>query len=166
MALLLAVGILPVQLSADESQFVKNPPVDIIEFGGGYYDVNDHWKTYSAHVIYKPKYRMADIFYPIIGVMATGKGAVHGFAGVGLDYYLTNNIVISPSFAPGVYSDGAGKKLGLWLQFKSMIEVGYEFANQNRIAVGLYHISNANIGNSNQGTEVVTLTYSLPLSQK
>ncbi len=149
----------------EKSLFARGTPEDIFEFGGGWYDINDNWKAASAHVIYKSHQRIYDALYPIVGVMATSKGAFHNFVGVGMDLYLNDNIVISPSFAPGVYHNGSGKKLGLWLQFKSMIELGFEMENHHRVALGLYHISNANLGKTNQGTEVLTLTYSLPFEK-
>ena len=44
----------------------------------------------------------------------------------------SSKILITPSFGVGIYDDGNGKKLGNNIEFRTTIEISYEFENQNR----------------------------------
>ncbi|WP_420549181.1 acyloxyacyl hydrolase [Curvivirga sp.] len=138
-----------------------------LRVGVGYYDAlngDDEDQTVTGHA---ELISGSEIFHlnPFLGVMGTGEGAGYVYAGVRYDWYVTDNIIIAPSFAPGIYADGNGKDLGHSIEFRSAIEVAYEFDNNARIGASLYHLSNAGIGDSNPGTEVVTLHYSHPIGQ-
>jgi hypothetical protein len=103
------------------------------------------------------------IFKPLFGAMATSDGAVYGFAGVLVDLYFGNRIVVTPSFAPGLYSHGGGKDLGHVIEFRSGIELAYRFDDRSRIGIGISHMSNAGIGDQNRGEESAYVTYSIPI---
>ncbi len=103
------------------------------------------------------------IFKPLAGAMATSDGAVYGFAGVLVDVYFGNRIVMTPSFAPGLYSNGGGKDLGHVIEFRSAIELAYRFDDRSRLGIGISHMSNAGIGDQNRGEETIYVTYSLPI---
>lgn len=60
---------------------------------------------------------------------------------------------IIPSFAPGYYNDGDGKPMGSDYQFKSQIELAYEFFNGYEIGFAKSHISNGDLGNINPGVD-------------
>ena len=62
---------------------------------------------------------------------------LHGFAGLLIDLYLFGRVVITPSFAPGVYYAGRGKDLGFPLEFRSQVELSYRFLSGARIGVGV-----------------------------
>ena len=68
-----------------------------------------------------------------------------------------------PSFAAGLYEDGDGKDLGHTVEFRSAIDLAYRFDNRSRLGLSFYHLSNAHLADSNQGTEVLSLIYSVPL---
>jgi hypothetical protein len=89
-------------------------------------------------------------------------GTLHGFAGLLIDLYLFGRVVITPSFAPGVYYAGRGKDLGFPLEFRSQVELSYRFLSGARIGVGVNHISNAKLGRINPGIEAISITFSSP----
>ncbi len=68
----------------------------------------------------------------------------------------------TPSFGVGVYNDGAGKKLGNEIQFRTSFELSYELKNNNRIGISFSHISNANLGDKNPGVEILSFSYHIP----
>ena len=91
----------------------------------------------------------------------------HGFyiySGVRMDLYLTRKIVLTPNFAPGIYSKGDGKDLGHAIEFRSGLDLAYRRKNGARIAAEVHHLSNASISNDNPGTETLLFTYSVPLN--
>jgi lipid A 3-O-deacylase len=102
------------------------------------------------------------VFKPFVGAMANSNGTLYGFAGVLIDFILWNCVVITPSFAPGLYHAGRGKDLGFPLEFRSQIELSYRFPRGYRVGVGFNHISNAMLGNINPGIEAVSITFSTP----
>lgn len=143
-------------LADDEPAFLRG--------GVGYYDVFDDQDAAEFHLEY-----ISDsnwwIFKPFAGVMATTDSAAYVYGGIRTDIFFGKRIVLTPSFAPGLYHDGDGKDLGHTIEFRSAIELAYRFDDRSRLGVSLYHLSNAGIGDSNPGTEVVTVHYSYPLNE-
>lgn len=151
-AAILAAGITPAR--ADDPAFFA--------FTGGYFDV---WHRDDPAAEARIEYRSDRkfwIFKPFGGIMGTSDGALHGFAGVLVDIYLGRRLVVTPSFAPGVFHDGNGKDLGHWIEFRSQIEVSYRFDDRSRLGISYNHISNASIGDRNPGVETLALTYAIP----
>ncbi len=68
----------------------------------------------------------------------------------------------TPSVGAGYYEDGSGKKLGNSLQFRTSLEISYELKNKNRIGLSISHISNANLGDKNPGSEIISISYHIP----
>ena len=106
---------------------------------------------------------------PFFGFEYTSDNASYFLTGI----YLEDNIgqlfegnesrfYFTPSFGAGIYNDGSGKKLGNDLQFRTSLEVSFEFKNKNRIGISLSHISNANLGDKNPGVEILSLSYHIP----
>ena len=73
-----------------------------------------------------------------------------------------NNWNLTPSFGAGYYDDGDGKKLGNKVEFRTTLEISYQFENSNRIGISFGHISNANLGNKNPGVEIISLSFQKP----
>ena len=71
-------------------------------------------------------------------------------------------MIFTPSIGLGYYDNGSGKNLGNDLQFRTTLELSYRLKNENRIGISLGHISNANFGDKNPGTEIISLTYQVP----
>ena len=137
---------------------------DFLSVGGGYFDWNRQ-KAPAAE--FRLEYRSDKkfwIFKPLGGVMATSDGAFYGYAGIGVDVFLGNRFVVTPSFAPGYYSKGSGLDLGYALEFRSQVEFAYRFDDRSRLGLAVSHMSNASIGDTNPGTESAILYYSIPIS--
>lgn len=111
------------------------------------------------------EYRFDDFYHglrPVAGAFVTSDSGVYGYGGLQWDIYFTDHFVVAPQLAAGAYSDGAGKDLHHWLQFRSQLELGYEFKDNTRLSLGIAHLSNASLGDDNPGTEMLTVSYSFP----
>lgn len=147
----------PVQVS--QASFQSDDP-SYLTFGVGYYDINDNQDAAE----FRAEWRFKKLFWkihPFVGLMGTSDAAVYGYGGIALDWKL-GKFVFTPSFAAGAYRDGDGKDLGHVIEFRSALEIAYEFENRHRLGLIFYHLSNASIGDSNPGTEVLSLGYSIP----
>jgi len=103
-------------------------------------------------------------FRPMVGVFATTDSAVYGYVGFHWDVaLLPDELYISPNFAAGAYSAGDdGKRLGGAIEFRSGIELAYQFQNRQRLGIAFNHLSNASIYDRNPGVETLLVTYSIP----
>ena len=131
---------------------------------GGQFEISD---DVNDSAMLGAEYRFADQFNglrPVLGVMANADSGAYVYGGAYWDLPLgTAPFVISPGFAVGAYNEGASKDLGSTLEFRSTLEVAYEFDSGHRLGVAISHLSNAGIGDSNPGTETVQAVYSYPL---
>lgn len=113
------------------------------------------------------EYRFKDQFNglrPVVGIMGTSDEAGYVYGGAYWDLPLnTAPFVITPGFQAGAFTHGDGKDLGYGLEFRSTIEVAYEFEGGNRLGLGFSHLSNASLGNHNPGTETLQVVYSHPM---
>ena len=148
---------------AEEQKKERGP--SYLRVGAGYYDVNDEWDATEFHVEYIAG-RNPYEFAPFLGLMGTSDSAAYVYAGLRMDIPLGKRFYFTPAFAPGLYHDGDGKDLGHTVEFRSAVELSYRLKNQARVGVSVYHLSNASLSDSNEGTEVVTLHYSVPLGKK
>lgn len=147
------------------------PPISLdledsahLTLGVGYYDFI--YRNNSA-ADFRVEYRHDQgLWYvkPWIGLEATSDGAFYPAGGFLLDIYLFEDFVVTPSLGVGAYFDQiGGEDLGNTLEFRTQIEVSYRFEDHARLGMAFSHISNAGIGDSNPGAEVLNLYYSLPL---
>ena len=102
----------------------------------------------------------------MIGANATTDKSMYAYAGISLDIFFGNRLVLRPSFAPGVYHRGDGKSLGGTIEFRSAGELAYRFDDRSRIGLELSHRSNAGIYEKNPGEESLMLFYHLPLGSR
>lgn len=139
----------------------------------GYFDAfresNEHRNDSSADlrleynplwVIYK---RGIVTVTPFVAGEATTDGSAYGLLGLQADLQF-HHVYLTPSFGAGAYWSGDGKNMGSPLEFRSQVEIGYEFDNQARTGLALSHISNANISDTNPGSEVISIYYHHPVS--
>lgn len=133
-------------------------------FQAGGFDVSQGDDSAALGAI---EYRFRDQFNglrPVVGFMATTDSATYTYAGAYWDLPLnTAPFVITPGFQAGAYSHGDGKDLGYGLEFRSTIEVAYEFEEGERVGLGFSHLSNASLGSDNPGTETLQVVYSHPM---
>jgi len=134
-----------------------------LSIGVGYYDVFDNDKAVELRLDYRSNLKFLFI-KPFAGVMATTDGAFFPSVGLYSDFYFGRRIVISPSSAAGVYFNGGGKDLGHIVEIRSGLEIAYRFDSRARLGLLFYHISNAGLEDDQPGTEVLSLSYSIPLN--
>ncbi|MDX1975270.1 MAG: acyloxyacyl hydrolase [Rickettsiales bacterium] len=139
---------------------------DYLTGGVAYYDVFDDQNATAFNLEYRGNYLFYDMIRPIVGGFYTTDGASYGYVGFNWDVpVIKNHLYIIPGFAVGAYSKGDdGKDLGGALEFRSSVEVAYQFENSHRLGISLSHLSNASLYDDNPGVELVTATYSIPLS--
>ena len=148
----------PVSAAASETEFLT--------LGVGDYDVyqNKH-DAIELRVEYRSNKKIW-IFKPLAGLMATTDSAFYGYGGVLIDLFFGRRWVLTPSFAAGYYEDGDGRDLGYEIEFRSSVGLSYRFDNRTRVGLEFYHLSNANMGDFNPGTEVLSVVYSIPFGNK
>ena len=81
---------------------------------------------------------------PITGGFFTEKNAFYFYTGAQAEYDL-GLFTITPSFAPGYYNSGDGKKLGSALEFKSEIQMSLNLSDSTEFGMSYNHISNASL---------------------
>lgn len=148
-------------LFSEEQKQEKYP--NLLVFGAGAFDFHRKESTAQFSLEYKwstPIYRKLQA---IMGTMVPCNGSAYIYAGFGLDIFLGDHFVITPSFCPGIYFQGKGKDLGYPLEFRSSVELAYVFSNRSRFGIQGYHISNGSMAGKNPGEESLLLFYALPL---
>lgn len=137
---------------------------DKFSIGAGYYDIIDDGNPATD---LRAEYRWDEPLLlqikPFVGIEGTTDGGLYGLGGLYMDWGVAPHWYLTPSFGAGLYSDGDGKDLGHVIEFRSQIELAYEFDNAHRVSVGFGHISNASLGDDNPGTEILNLYYHLPV---
>lgn len=135
---------------------------EFLSFQVGGFDVNDSETTGMFGIEYRSDYK--DLFLtPMAGGFVSAEGAFYGYGGVFVDIFLGRRLVLRPNFSVGAFSDGDGKDLGGWLEFRSGIELAWRFDDRSRLGIEFSHLSNAGIYDSNPGTENLTINYSVPI---
>ncbi|HEX6940510.1 MAG TPA: acyloxyacyl hydrolase [Longimicrobiales bacterium] len=135
-----------------------------LTIGVGAFDVfGDDFRAAQFEVQYRPDLKLW-IFQPMVGANVTTDESAYVYAGISLDVFLNDRVVLRPSFAPGLYHEGDGKDLGSALEFRSALEVAYRFDNRARLGLELSHRSNAGIDDRNPGEESLMLFYHWPLA--
>ncbi len=133
-------------------------------FSAAWYDVyHQDDSAIEARIEYRSD-RKFWIFKPFGGLMATSDFAAYGFAGVLVDVYFGRRLVLTPSFAAGLYHDGDGTDLGFPVQFRSQLEIAYRFDDRSRLGLSYNHLSNAGLDDRNPGVESLAITYSIPIT--
>ena len=102
---------------------------------------------------------------PHVGGFVTHRGAVYGYAGLGVDIQITDWAMIRGNTAIGACGQGDDRDLGHVVQFRSGVELVFVLPNEAEIGIGFHHLSNAGIGEENLGTEIATISYSVPLDK-
>lgn len=98
-----------------------------------------------------------------LGLSGTEEGSFWVFAGLRRDFRLAQGWWLTPAFAIAFYEEGDGKDLGGPVEFRSAIEISHEWPKRQRLALAIYHLSNAGIYDLNPGSNSLVLTYSFSL---
>ena len=98
------------------------------------------------------------ILSPITGGLLTADGAAYAYTGLQAEYGL-GFLKLTPSFAPGYFYEGGGKKMGSPLEFKSEIKLSYDLSENTQFGMAANHISNADISDTNPGSDSYTFNF-------
>lgn len=151
--------------SGDTARVEAQEPA-FLTFGAGAFAVfSDDDQAAQFELQYRPELKLW-IFTPMVGANVSTDGTLYGYAGVSLDLFFGNRLVVRPSFAPGLYYEGDGRDLGGALEFRSALELAYRFDDRSRLGLELSHRSNANIYDRNPGEESLMLFYHFPLGRR
>ncbi len=126
-------------------------------------------RPHRRPVQYQVEYRWDKNFYnvrPLASLMGNANGSLYFCGGAGYDIFLGKHLVVTPSFAPGIYFRGNGKSLHFPIEFRSSIEMAFVLPNKGRLGGQFYHISNASMGKKNPGAESLVFFYALPIPRK
>lgn len=112
---------------------------------------------------YKDKNCFLRYLRPQVTLVVPEMNGVFIGAGLGVDFYLCEYLVFTPSFEPGLYYQGNSRNLGHPIEFRSAVELAYENDNGLRLGAQFYHISNASLGHHNPGANALIFFFGLPL---
>ena len=87
---------------------------------------------------------------PVTGFLITSDSATYLYTGVQAEYNIGKMSII-PSFTPGLYGQGDGKDLGHMVEFKSEVQLSFDFSKNSELGFSYNHISNASLGEKNPG---------------
>ncbi|HZP94159.1 MAG TPA: acyloxyacyl hydrolase [Burkholderiales bacterium] len=140
---------------------------DYLAMEGGEFDPVKNARQAAA---FGAEYRSKAIVWwklrPFVGGGFTSDRSAYGYAGIRLATYLTQHVVITPSFAAGGYSRGEGKDLGSPpLIGRFGLDFEYAFDDGLRVGLAYHHMSNGKVlgQTENPGTEIAGVTISFPL---
>ena len=103
---------------------------------------------------------------PFVGGGFTSDYSAFGYAGIRLATYLTEHVVMTPSFAIGGYRRGEGKDLGdPPVVGRFGVDLEYAFDDGRRVGLAYHHMSNGKVlgQTENPGTEIVGVSISFPI---
>jgi hypothetical protein len=141
---------------------------DMLAFGVGAYDANFFDGRSETSAGFSAEYRAGFglwLVHPLIGFMATSDSVIYGYGGIIIDIPLGDRLFVSPNFAAGVFHTGSGKELGHTVEFRTGIELSYRLDDDSRLGVLFHHMSNADLGNKNPGSESLFVTYAVPVDK-
>jgi lipid A 3-O-deacylase len=158
-------GLLAVALGAADARAQAQDP-SFLAVGGGAFDVFDEdTRAAQFDLQYRSDLKLW-IFQPMVGVNVSTDESIYAYAGLSLDIFFGNRVVLRPSVAPGLYRRGDAKDLGGTVEFRSAVELAFRFDNRSRLGVEVSHRSNAGIYDRNPGEESLTLFYHIPLGSR
>lgn len=100
---------------------------------------------------------------PAIGAAVAKNNARFLYVDLKHDFYLSNQWLLIPSFGAGIFKDSEEIKLGNKLEFRSGLELAYQFQNNVRVGLAIFHLSNGGISDENPGTEALVFSVCIPL---
>ncbi|MEF8942513.1 MAG: acyloxyacyl hydrolase [Desulfohalobiaceae bacterium] len=129
--------------------------------GAGVFNVMDSNSGVYGLIDYRPPFGIYGIG-TWITLSATEDQAGYFSAGILKDFYLSKSFVLTPSFGIGIYNRAEEELvLGHPVEFRSALKLSYELEDKSRIGVRFGHVSNADLGETNPGSEFLSLIYSI-----
>ena len=96
---------------------------------------------------------------PITGGFITENSAAYIYTGVEWNHNMGGKMTLTPSFTPGLYTEGDGKDLGHVVEFKTEIQASYAISEGSSFGLSYNHISNASLGSKNPGANSYMFNY-------
>lgn len=146
------------------SLFAYEDPCALASIGGGYWDAGKHHSGGLVQIEYKWGTYYFGYIRPQATLASPNCNSLFFGVGLGIELYMSPHMIFCPNFCPGLYYKGSGRNLGFPLEFRSALEMAYEFNNKSRLGVQFYHISNAHLGNKNPGANALTLYFAVPFN--
>ncbi|MCB1801131.1 MAG: acyloxyacyl hydrolase [Gammaproteobacteria bacterium] len=134
---------------------------DMLDLRVGRLDLSGPGST-MAQVEYRSGVDWAGL-RPQLGLFTTNKNAVHLYAGLAYPLRVTNRWSLTPSASIGYYDNGNDIDLGHDIEFYTRLDVSYRINDAVQFAVGIAHISNADLGEHNPGAEAAYLGFTFDL---
>lgn len=103
---------------------------------------------------------------PVVGLWGADDGAFLAWGGVRRTFWLHERLALTPEAGAGYFDDGEELELSYPLEFRLALEAAVRLPGDWRLGAAFVHLSNANLGPPNLGTEMVVLTLSLPLGRR
>ena len=147
---LLSAGLIATQINAVAADLTLAP---------GSFDIGK-----SGNAMGQVEYRFSTDwsgFRPQVGLFFTADSEAYVYTGIGYPFAFHEKWSLTPSLSAGYYNEGAGKDLGCDLEFYSQLRLEYQLSSDARVGVGIGHISNASIGDTNPGAETAYLSYTI-----
>jgi hypothetical protein len=136
---------------------------DTLGVGLGVYDVFDGDRATDIRVDARFDKALLWQIKPWAGLEGTTDGSAWAGGGLYTDIDLNDRLFLSPSVGAGLYlQGGSDKDLDYPVQFRTQLEMNYRLDTGGHVGVGLSHLSNADIGDTNEGTEVLSVHYRMP----
>jgi lipid A 3-O-deacylase len=166
-AILLSVGFAAPAFAQDAISDAGDTNVDYLSIGVGVWDITqDDDMATDLRIEYRDGESLIWEIKPWAGLEVTTDGSIWGGAGILADLNITDNIYFIPSFGVGLYAQGSNDKdLDHPIEFRSQLEAGYQFDNDQRVGISFGHISNADLGDDNPGTEILNVYYHIPVGE-
>lgn len=99
---------------------------------------------------------------PAIGYLNSNSGAQYLYGDIKYTFKLNDHWGLLVSTGMGFFKDSELLDLGHTIEFKSGIEIFYQFNNRHRLGLSGNHYSNSRLSKTNPGTESLTLGYTIP----
>ncbi|HEX7046134.1 MAG TPA: acyloxyacyl hydrolase [Gammaproteobacteria bacterium] len=118
-------------------------------------------------LIASAEYRFSDVtdwqLVPAAGISAAENGAYFVYADLHYEVRLGEHWILSPSFGVGRFGGSDEIDLGHLVEFRSGLEIRWQFDNGYSLGLALHHFSNGGISERNPGIEELALTLHVPL---
>lgn len=141
----------------------KKPPLPShLMVGAGIFDVDQDHPRATIQLEYRWEFNRSH-WRPLAAFFIATDQNFFLCGGIGYDIFLGKKVVLTPSFAPGIYCHSFGKNLGFPINFRSALELSYVFKNQGRFGAQFNHISNAHMLRKNPGADTLYIFYAIPI---
>ncbi len=161
--LLIGVCLFSFSAAADENPFSEHTSARSLFFHGG---LMNAFNGSIREGMYGLEYRHRKFsqwgLVPAIGYIKSNAGAEYLYGDMKYTFALNEHWGILVSTGMGFFKDSKLLDLGHTIEFKSGIELFYQFNNRHRLGLSFNHYSNSRLSKRNPGTESLTFGYTVP----